>query len=1363
MPPTPKEISNNIDRAIDHLNAQWDLGLPRPHGIEGDQADETDRLAGKCSKLIRFLCFKTDDTKTALPDFEQSARHIHSQWVFKPSQEPGTLPVLPVTKSLVARKIGLVRLSDPQRRELLQLLYKILKEKKENYELARLSDAFSNEPASTLTASFATAPTSPVTETAPRREELSTPPRKLSKPESLKNEPDEPQQKHPATSKRTLGTSNGVSQTSRFEFPSAHLSLQRCKRQQTLSEFQQFQHVPPPRPLQAPDPISFDTVVSTAATSVFSGVGEENEGAMSNNTSMISSHAEDSQDLFPTQDYNEIFSDEQFSTSFNELSKVPSLPEQADHNLDDTFTVHALLPPHVPFWYCWELHRLAPLLDLKPIELYQRLEEIHRKSVTLEEVWGTIKELCRAKGLRTLPEKSGLPDWMVRQGIYMDDKTNKVAHFTAALDWNDDPSQGLLQLQLNPIQLEQSCRFERKFGADRFLTLSGPSFTPPKLSDKSRQHKNKDPPSYDEVVEFLATNSHFIAGRRWRICFVEKENAKGRANKARSQRSRIILFAESGFDIIPRPFLKLNIPILKGQGQHRNIMRQDLMQWHMPLDANTNSTDLRLFSRWSLGFSRTTPTVELKRHEFLKRPDELGDEPDDGTGRKVMNDGCALISHPLAKAIWAACGGEGEPPSAVQGRISGGKGLWLVDYQNQNPNVSERNYWIEVSESQLKIKPHPLDRVDADSDATLRTFEVLKFASECKPARLNIQLINVLENGGVPRSVLQEALQSDVQSFTNTLTEAMKDPRHLRLWMQEHARSSRLEANKVLGSFPSDRKEQIKLLLESGFHPQTCRVLIDNAYILLSHWMTNYVDKMRILIPHSTSVFCAPDPLGVLAPGEVYLGSSNPVTHPVTGIRENTLEDLEFLVARNPALLASDMQKCRSVYKHELRHYKNVILFPQRGDIPLASLLSGGDYDGDVVTCVWDPKIVRPFRNTNMPLLPNQIDCGMIQRSKPVSGIFNGRLSPDQAFNDYFRRCIAFNARPNLLGTCTSEHERLVYALGQRRHGDRLLHPGAVQLAALAGFLVDSNKQGWDLPEDVWYKVRKNASGLDSLPKPAYKNETAPRKISPGPYLNVMDFLKFDVAETLKEQVLREFVKLGQDEKVLNYDRDLSRPWLYWCSLVEEDKMKKRASRHRFEGGAYGTTTASPGATDLEILADLLEGEQGLLDHITEVKEQWSKLSSANRAGFESTWNEVKDWGDSKDFGLAVQTVYEKFRAIKPKRLDHEIGRRFEAEKDRPLSDWDLLKAACLHKVVCSKGTSFRIWVWFLAGRELCRLKALQHSGDIRIVVSEIHGLYKVDTKYARALLEGGLDEESEDNAVDEEDLMDDDVGLEMS
>ena len=52
---------------------------------------------------------------------------------------------------------------------------------------------------------------------------------------------------------------------------------------------------------------------------------------------------------------------------------------------------------------------------------------------------------------------------------------------------------------------------------------------------------------------------------------------------------------------------------------------------------------------------------------------------------------------------------------------------------------------------------------------------------------------------------------------------------------------------------------------------------------------------------------------------------------------------------QNPALLPSDIQKLRAVNAPRLSHLTDVIVFSGKGLKSKVSLLSGGDYDGDMV------------------------------------------------------------------------------------------------------------------------------------------------------------------------------------------------------------------------------------------------------------------------------------------------------------------------------------------------------------------------------------------------------------------------------
>ncbi|KIV86269.1 hypothetical protein PV11_01888 [Exophiala sideris] len=1336
MPETPQHVGSRVDWAVNHLNAKWDLGLPRLHGRQArDVGKDQGSCATKCFSRIRYLCFRVE-IESIVSDFDERARQLHSKWKLKPSQEKGTLPVLPVTKSFLERDIqnkrnaSPIRLNPRQRADLLELLFGILNEQ---FELARMSESFSHERSSGT--SFNTAPTTPQKSIASRNQEQNvTPARQKLRTVEPPMGDEEPQLKNPMTgsAKRSIGSPSSGN-----------------KRQQTLREF---------KPFRAPDSVkvapflsskltlpkeatSFDTVHTAGASSVFTTADGEDDVFSSTDTSMLSvrdwTQKTEEYDGPSTQDYHESIAngDEDIRKSFGGSYAETGSTDSIQEALNKTFKQRAQLPADAPFWLSWEVCRLADILGRRPIDLYKSIRKSNTsKEHTFKDFWAAVKQLCHDQSLPP-PPKSEVPRWMSDGNEYEESESNKTVYLTANLEWSESLSDGLFKMRPNEIRLEKSCRLYRKFGADRFMVIFAPLFSKHSNPKRVREMHKDEHALRRKITEFLTLGRHFIAGRYWKVFYVEPEKNKNR-KKDQSSRQKFFMFAESGYDISSTGPVCYDLPSLKVADQHQTIALADMAQWHMPFAANIDSTDLKLFSRWGIGLSRTIPTTVLQQHEFMRRPN-----PAEG---EVMDDGCALMSLPLARAIWQACGAPGDSlPSAVQGRISGAKGLWIVDYEweKRYPDVSDRDYWIEVSDTQLKIKPHPRDRADADD--YLRTFEVLKFAGKCKPGHLNMQLITILEDNGVPRNVLAEALRTDTRAYSESVRTAIQDPTALLRWMGENGLFTPSDAQKMLGSFPVERRHQLRLLLESGFEPANCARIIRCMRHFLRDYMFDYTERLWITLPHSTSVFCVPDPLGVLKEDEVCFNVSESITDPRTGLSEFMLADADVLVARVPAYLSSDIQKRKAVYRHELRHYKNVIIFPTQGKIPLASMLSGGDYDGDTCWVCWDPVIVASFRNHELPPLPKPEECGMSQHSRPLAKIFKSEPPSREAMEDFLVACVDFNARPNLLGSCSTEHERLIYSLCQKNKADKLSEPKAVKLAALAGHLVDCNKQGWNLDDDAWHAVRKYTSGPRQLPEPAYKSGVPPRTKA-GTYANSIDELKFRVAEEEKTRVLADFEM--RTKEIGTYDEVLSRYWKNaWRPLEKRDAVnsneEKKSGRTKAGSRKLQDDSQQPGHSSAFGLKEILEG----LLHDVKLVQQLVKDLGFDR--FDSSPDESKDLSR---YNASVQKVYERYQAIVPRDVDHDLRRRYEEEKDYPLPHWSLLRASCLHRHVCSKG-GFPGWVFYVAGRELCYLKTFHHAGQTSHITKEIHDCFKVNMKYVKGLLEKkamDIDEVDEDDAI---------------
>ena len=67
----------------------------------------------------------------------------------------------------------------------------------------------------------------------------------------------------------------------------------------------------------------------------------------------------------------------------------------------------------------------------------------------------------------------------------------------------------------------------------------------------------------------------------------------------------------------------------------------------------------------------------------------------------------------------------------------------------------------------------------------------------------------------------------------------------------------------------------------------------------------------------------------------------------------------DVLVTRNPCVHPGDVRKLKCVYKKELSHLFNVVVFSSKGQRPQQDMMSGGDLDGDEFFVCWDKKLLR--------------------------------------------------------------------------------------------------------------------------------------------------------------------------------------------------------------------------------------------------------------------------------------------------------------------------------------------------------------------------------------------------------------------
>ena len=676
-------------------------------------------------------------------------------------------------------------------------------------------------------------------------------------------------------------------------------------------------------------------------------------------------------------------------------------------------------------------------------------------------------------------------------------------------------------------------------------------------------------------------------------------------------------------------------------------------------------------------------------------------------------------------------------PSVYQGRFAGSKGLWVVE--PYDPSQKKKGSWIEISDSQLKIKPHPADTgyYERDrNDEHIRTFEVLKHSGPLSTASLNHQIITILHHGGVPWSVFRKlviATASDQRRFFDT---SMANPLEAKrvIDLISPVRNQRLINGGVLtrGSWPISSAERINLLLDSGFRGDKCRELKDALMGEVETFVFTMQEKLNIKLADSTFVYCLADPFNVLEEDEVFISFSRPFENSDEKTQLHDLTGLEVLVARLPAHLPSDIQKRKAVWNPKLSHIKDVIIFSVKGLVPTAHELSGGDYDGDITWLCWDDEIVRSFHSTPTPTEQPTIESfGGRKNETLMSEIFPEKQGPafdvDIAMNDFMLRCFAFNTGPNLLGQVSNFIDKYCYWF------NTISSVPAIKTSFLAGLLVDAKKQGYVLPEESWRDYQKSLCPKH-LKTPAYKLETKKQEDKlPLDDSKLLDHLK---RVTIGEN-FRIFAEThDQWKNVPSKDEDLSKIWL--------DEMGQ--ARKKADAGQPAL---------LEILTDLEA-------RVEQLNVRWNERRARAKSRISSSSSD-----EVPNFGERVTASFEELQQILPKDVavcDHpqpcmQCGQRNHVDlvnrwRDEARSGkhcyWARLRASCVFTRYQSSS-----FPWYMAGTELCSIKA-ESKGKSRLVVEDILKVMKPDSKIIRRVT-GAMDNDLlVDTLDDSNDVFDD-------
>ena len=432
--------------------------------------------------------------------------------------------------------------------------------------------------------------------------------------------------------------------------------------------------------------------------------------------------------------------------------------------------------------------------------------------------------------------------------------------------------------------------------------------------------------------------------------------------------------------------------------------------WHFDPVANEDISIAKSMAREAMAMSSVVSTVVIPEDCIRQCTDGLDD----------FADGACGISRSLFVQAWEYyCKGTltedtGVMPSVLQARLRTNKGVWYIDDRIPDGCIeyrSNQNKWYIPSPTPEQL-----------------TLEVCCFGTDSGPARLNLQMIRLLELRMATPDLLAVLLTEQLENDAKALTNFEQCERFCR----DGGDKGEAVLEKLRSGWRLD-DEIVQALLRKSMETKHRRCVDEN--------------KLHIRLKQSRDYIIIPDPFGILEPNEVVAK--------IPGI--GYLEE-NCIMARSPCYHPGELLSCKAVHMINILNRVHqpgappgqdamkifrwfeaqqcvVILstkpvgqsFPgPEGHSPgwnpdrnVADLMQGGDYDGDNVKIIWDERFVRGFKPFE-PIVytePTKHELG----SMKIRDVPPAARVDDVAFA-YFLEIVRKHGR-NLVGEISVLHE----------------------------------------------------------------------------------------------------------------------------------------------------------------------------------------------------------------------------------------------------------------------------------------------------------------------------------------------------
>ncbi|KAK7063554.1 RNA-dependent RNA polymerase [Favolaschia claudopus] len=575
--------------------------------------------------------------------------------------------------------------------------------------------------------------------------------------------------------------------------------------------------------------------------------------------------------------------------------------------------------------------------------------------------------------------------------------------------------------------------------------------------------------------------------------------------------------------------------------QHR-ISYDEFLRRNNPLKHNANQPFAKYLTRINLYLSTSIPVVEFAMEGIVFIDDLYAAGLTRATAQteQIMTDGCGFINRAAASKINAKLQYE-RLPVAFQARIAGSKGVWII---HPSDDSTIPRIWIRYSQKKIALnRPNNLARGH-------RIFELLAVSKASLSAHLSAQSLIILSHNGVPSEVFTALQKDGLENLIRPLMDWRRPNATAYLWNAVNEVSnvtrSRLQrlaisASRALG-FEKRRFEELELaedsdmvdfenedtthtgrnswsgeplalseatmdLLQAGFDPLKLPVLSGKLHHVIKATMETFLSKYKIPLDTSFEAYMVPDPSGLLHEGQVFYKSSLDPDGPLRG---------EIVLGRYPMREPSDMQKVMAVDIPELAPYLDVLVVPIQGSRSLASLLAGGDTDGDEVIIIRDPNIVGPFQNQAFVPPPADFLSTNFERRVQTVTEFGRKLQAldVKKAQPMFQEELLIGLSDAKVGIYSKYHDVAAWEWGLDDRRTR-------RIAQMTATLLDASKTGLRLKPDVGLR---DQGVFNRIPRPHCfdTKDGIQRKRKLGPF--VLDSL-LAAGTSQKDQLLQQFEK----------------------------------------------------------------------------------------------------------------------------------------------------------------------------------------------------------------------------------------------